>query len=51
MLLNHLAVDENSEQHGSLADVVVQTCEEARVRWLAYRDAVAQRMGIAREAA
>ena len=36
---------------GPVADVVVATCEEALERWLTYRDAVAQQMGLVRKAA
>jgi pyrroloquinoline quinone (PQQ) biosynthesis protein C len=45
MVLSHV------DDGGSVAGAVVETCERALAAWLAYRDGVAERMGLARGAA
>ncbi len=41
----------NVPEHGELAELVAERCESALDMWHAYRDAVARRMGLARERA
>ena len=49
MVLANVAQPKGSEPPADVARAVVETCETALAMWHRYRDAVAERMGLARK--